>query len=432
MTLTPWLLFTGALVLVGVGGLMAAIESAIGVRSRAELHELADHARFATAIRRIAEEQTAHVNSVSFVRVLAETLAAVLVTLGFVGLVSSGWLVLLYSAIIMTAASFLLVGTSPRSVGRKHADVVLRTTAPLARAIRTVLGPFAHALVAIGNRVTPGRHGRVSSEAHLLTIVDEAAELDVLDEEDRELIHSVFEFNETVVREVMVPRTYMVTLDEDDDLTTAMAEILSAGVSRVPVIGRDTDDVVGLIYLRDLVKFGFERSLDGDGLTVAALARPATFVPDSMKADALLKQMQLDSIHLAMVVDEYGGIAGLVTLEDLIEELVGEISDEYDREQATSTDLGDGHFRVSPRLSVDELGELFGLDLEDDDVDTVGGLLAKELGRLPKVGEQVLASGIWLQAEVVDRRRGRLGSVLAWPDESLQRARAGTRDEDAE
>ncbi len=417
----PWLFIGAAFVLVAFGGLMAAVDSAISVSSRAEITDLAIESRARRSLLAIAEDTGAHVNAVNFMRIIAETTAAVLVTLAFVWFLDSVWLVLLYSALIMTAVSFVLVGASPRSVGRAHADVVLRLTAPLVHFLRVLLGPLANALVALGNRVTPGRirFAGVSSEEQLLSMVDEATELDVLEEGDRELIHSIFEFNDTVVREVMVPRTDMVTIDASAHLAQAMALFLKAGYSRIPVIDRDADDVTGILYLRDLARLGFERPLDAEDLTVAELVRPAVFVPDSMKADALLRQMQLESNHLAMVVDEYGGIAGLVTLEDLIEELVGDISDEYDREAAQVEELGGGRYRVNARLPVDELGELFGLDLEDEDVDSAGGLLAKELGRLPQPGERVTVSGLVLEAERTEGRRKRIATILVERDQAL-------------
>jgi CBS domain containing-hemolysin-like protein len=417
----PWLFLGAAFALVAFGGLMAAVDSAIGATSRADVTDLALGSRARRSLLAIADDTGAHVNAVNFMRILAETTAAVLVTLAFASFLDNVWLVLLYTALIMTAVSFVLVGASPRSVGRAHADAVLRLTAPLVHFLRVLLGPLANALVSLGNRVTPGRirFAGVSSEEQLLSMVDEATELDVLEEGDRELIHSIFEFNDTVVREVMVPRTDMITIDASAHLPHAMALFLKAGYSRIPVIEHDADDVVGILYLRDLARLGFERPLDAEDLTVGELARPAMFVPDSMKADALLRQMQLESNHLAMVVDEYGGIAGLATLEDLIEELVGDISDEYDREAAQVEALGEGRYRVNARLPVDELGELFGLDLEDEDVDSAGGLLAKELGRLPQSGERVTVSGLVLEAERTEGRRKRIATILVERDQAL-------------
>jgi CBS domain containing-hemolysin-like protein len=210
-----------------------------------------------------------------------------------------------------------------------------------------------------------------------------------------------------------------------------MALFLKEGYSRIPVVDREADDVVGVLYLRDLARLGFERPLDAATLTVGELARPAAFVPESMKADALLRQMQLESNHLAMVVDEYGGIAGLVTMEDLIEELVGDISDEYDREAAQVEDLGGGRYRVNARLPVDELGELFGLDLEDEDVDSAGGLLAKELGRLPQRGDRAMVSGLVLEAERTEGRRKRIATILVEADQALIDVRAAFAGDEA-
>lgn len=410
-----------AVVLVAFGGLMAAVDSAITVRSRADIAELAVGSRARRSLLAIAEDGGAHLNAINFVRIIAETTAAVLVTLVFATTVENIWLALLFSALIMTAASFVLVGASPRSVGRAHPDGLLRATAPLVHFLRVLLGPIANALVALGNRVTPGR-ARLStftSEDQLLSMVDEATELDVLEEDDRELIHSVFEFNDTVVREVMVPRTDMVTIDSDATVGAAMGLFLSTGNSRVPVLDGEVDDVTGILYLRDVARLFYERPVNAEDLTVGELARPALFVPESKKVDDLLRQMQLESNHLAMVVDEYGGIAGLVTLEDLIEELVGDISDEYDRDMPLVEDLGSSRYRVSARLPVDELGELFNLELDDDDVDSVGGLLAKTLGRLPVAGSVASTSGLILTAERTEGRRKRISTVLVERDEAL-------------
>ena len=412
-----------AVLLVIFGGLLAAVDSALGVLSRGDLLDIAAHSRSRKSLTAIAGDIGAHVNAINFMRVVAETTAAVLVSLSF-AYVLEWWWALLASAVVMTIVSFVLVGSSPRSVGRVHARGVVRFAAPLVRGIRVFLGPVAAALVALGNRVTPGRTTTFSSEEQLLSMVDEATEMDVLEEDDRELIHSIFEFNDTVVREVMIPRTDMITIDLDETVGAAMGLFLSRGVSRMPVIGRDVDEVVGILYLRDVARLAYERPKGFDGVTVDTLARRALFVPESKKADETLRQMQAESNHLAMVVDEYGGIAGLVTLEDLIEELVGDISDEYDREVVEIEDLGKGRYRVAARLPVDELGELFDLELEDDDVDSVGGLLTKALGRLPLAGSTAGYSGLILTADRTEGRRKRLSTVIVERDPALSSAQA--------
>lgn len=401
---------TAAVLLVGLGGLLAAAGSALSALSRQDLAELADDARFSRSLRAIAADPGAHANALSFVRIIAETAAAVLVTLAFAQVFAQWWWTLLAAAIIMTAVSFVLVGSSPRAVGRAHARTLLRGTAPLVRAVRVIIGPLADLLVRLGDRVTPGRPRAASfaSEEQLLSMVDEATEAAVLEEADRELIHSIFEFGQTLVREVMVPRTDMVTVDGDEPIARAVELFHSRGVSRIPVVGEDVDEILGVVYLRDAVRAAAK---DGSLATVD-VARPALFVPESQKADALLRQLQRESNHLAMVVDEYGGIAGLVTMEDLIEELVGDIADEYDREAPEIEELGQGRLRVAARLPTDELGERLEVDLEDDEVDSVGGLLTKTLGRLPEGGDSVHIAGLKLTAERVQRRRRRLATVL--------------------
>ncbi|RFA14325.1 hemolysin [Subtercola boreus] len=406
-----------ALALVALGGFFASADAAMASLSRADILDLAEKARAKRSIRAIAEDTGAHINVVNFVRVVAETSAAVLVTIALSATFEQIWVVLLLAILIMTGVSFVLVGSSPRSVGRVHARGVLIVSALPVHLLRVLLGPVANALVLIGNRVTPGRvrSASFSSEEQLLSMVDEATELDVLEEDDRELIHSIIEFNDTVVREVMLPRTDMVTVEHDASVGQSMGLFLSRGVSRMPVVQGSVDEIIGVLYLRDAARLTYEKPKQVDVVTADSLARPALFIPESKKVDDTLRQMQLESNHLAMVVDEYGGIAGLVTMEDLIEELVGDISDEYDRENVEVEELAFGEYRVSARLAVDELGELFGLELDDDDVDSVGGLLGKALGRLPVPGSVAHVAGLTLTAERTDRRR-RISTVLVTRD----------------
>ncbi|MAT16996.1 MAG: hemolysin [Leifsonia sp.] len=411
-----------SVLLVAFGGFLAAADAALSVLSRGDLGELAERSRARRSLQAIAADIGAHLNAASFMRIVAETTAAVLVTLSLATIfVERWWWSLLVAALIMTGVSFVLVGSSPRSVGRAHARAIARAAAVPVRIIRLILGPFADALVAIGNWVTPGRPKAVtfSSEEQLLSMVDEATEADVLEEGDRELIHSIFAFNDTLVREIMIPRTDMVTIDADASIAAAMSLFLSSGVSRMPVVGGDVDEVVGILYLRDLARYSHEQPLDAANVRARELSREALFVPESKKADDALRQMQLESTHLAMVFDEYGGIAGLVTLEDLIEELVGEISDEYDRDTPDASSLGGGVYRISARLPTDELGELFGVELDDDDVDSAGGLLTKALGRLPERGASAVVSGISLRAERVEGRRKLLRTLIAQRDATL-------------
>lgn len=419
------ILLIAALLLIALGGLLAAADSAIMVLSRADLESLADRSlRTGNAIRAIAQDPRVHVNAISFVRVLAETTAAVFITVTLAYSINQLWLVLLLAAFIMTAVTFVLVGSSPRTVGAHHPETILRLSAPIIRLLRFVLGPLASGLIRLGDRVTPGRGvtARIRDEQQLLSIVDQATESAVLEEDDREYIHSVLEFGDTLTREVMVPRTDMVTVDADTTVRDALDLFLDSRHSRIPVVSDDVDDVEGVLYLRDVTSFTLRRPEEAMTVTVTKLMKPAVFVPESQKTDDLLRLMQLESNHLALVVDEYGGIAGLVTLEDLLEELVGDISDEHDRELDPVEEIGDNRFRVSARLPVDELGDLFGIELDDDDVDTVGGLFTKLHGRLADTGDVVHVAGLILTADSMERRRKNLVTVLAERDLSARDA----------
>jgi CBS domain containing-hemolysin-like protein len=408
-------------VLVGFAGFMAASESALSVLSSDDLRDQSRDTRSRRSLLAIAQDPNPHRNVTTFVRIVAETAAAVLVTAQLVASNLPLWAALLLSILIMVAASFVLAGSSPRSFGRAHAFGVLAVSAPVIHFLRVVLGPLADALVTIGDKVTPGRPGTTAfaSEEQLLSMVDEAVKNAVLEKDEREFIHSIFEFGDTIVREIMVPRIDMVTLENDTSLATASAIFYTSGYSRIPIVGESTDDVVGILYLRDVSRRGLEKPKDLARLTVKDLARPAIFIPESKKADDTLRQMQAAHNHLAMVVDEHGGIAGLVTLEDLIEELVGDIADEYDRDVPEVEDLGNSAFIVSARLNVDELGDLFGLELEDDDVDTVGGLLEKYLERIAVVGDVVMVSGLILAAYRSEGRRKSITRVHVHRDDAL-------------
>lgn len=422
--MTATLLLVAAVLLVAFGGLMAAIDAALGVTSRADLAELALDGRNAKALRRIADDPDVHGNAVVFIRVFAETAAAVLVTVAFSILFQNIWWAMLAAVVLMTGISFVVVGASPRTVGRQHAKGLLRGAAPIVRGVRIILGPLAHGLVALGQRVTPGaaRSASFASEEQLLSMVDEAASQDLIEEDDRDLIHSVFDFTDRFVRAVMVPRTDMVTVDATATTRTAMQLFLDRGVSRVPVVEGDADDVVGVLYLKDLVQFAFRDERAWRDAPVRPIARKAVFVPESMKAETLLQQMKRDAVHVCLVVDEYGDIAGLVTLEDLIEELVGEISDEYDSRASEVAEIEPGRWRVSARLPLDDLGDLFGIELEDDDVDSVGGLLGKALGQVPQPGARVEVDGLILTGGT-SRGRGRgLATVFVERNESLTAA----------
>ena len=419
--MTIFLTVIGLIFLISFGGLMAASESAMGVLSTQDIKEQAVGRRSQRSLIALANDIGPHRTVTTFVRILAETAAAVLVTLELVSAGLPYWAALLLAIFIMSVASFVLAGSSPRSVGRAHPEGVLSVSAPIIHFFRVILGPLANFLVTMGDKVTPGRPGTTSfaSEDQLLSMVDEAVKHDVIESDERELIHSIFEWGDTVAREVMVPRTDMVTIEADASLTAATKLFLDTGYSRIPVIGDDVDEIVGVLTLRDVSRRSFENPEAFDSLTARDLARVAMFVPESKKADDTLKQMQVQHTHIAFVVDEHGGIAGLVTLEDLIEELVGDIADEHDRGTPEVEQISENKYLVATRLPLDELGELFGLELEDEDVDSVGGLLAKELGRLPEVGDTVTVSGLIIKADRSGSHRKRVTRAIVEPDQDL-------------
>jgi CBS domain containing-hemolysin-like protein len=395
--------------------LLSASEAALFRMSRVRAHELLDEGRpGAKALARIVGDSAAYLSVTAFLRIVAESTTAVLITLGVVDLVDGFWKPLLIAIGVMALVSFVVVGVSPRTLGRQHSDQVALIASPFVVGLSRVLGPVARVLVALGNAVTPGRgyrDGPFQSESELRDLVDLAGERSVIEDEEREMIHSVFELGDTLAREVMVPRTDMVTIDGGKNVRSAMSLFLRSGFSRIPVVGQGSDDVLGLLYFKDVAR-RVNADSDAGPLPVTALMRPMHYVPESKPVDDLLREMQRDQSHFAMVVDEYGGTAGLVTIEDILEEIVGEIADEYDREAPGVEDLGDGRVRVPATMDNDDLADLFDVEIEEDEVDTVGGLIGKTLGRVPIVGSHCEVAGLSLTAERMAGRRHRIASVL--------------------
>jgi CBS domain containing-hemolysin-like protein len=268
-----------------------------------------------------------------------------------------------------------------------------------------VLGPLTRLLIGIGNIVTPGKGlktGPFVSEDELRAIVDEAEREEVIEDEEREMIQSIFEFGDTVVREVMVPRPDMVVVPVRFSLQQVLEVILRTGYSRIPVYGRDIDDIVGLAYAKDVLRSLHDGQADKPLLEIL---RPAPVMPESMRAADCLREMRRRKSHMVIVIDEYGGTSGLVTIEDLLEEIVGEITDEYDREEPNVEPLPDGGWRVNARMSIDEVNELLDMELPATEWDSIGGLLLNLIGGVPKEGQEVEFQGLSLRAERVQGRR---------------------------
>ncbi|MGV0745759.1 hemolysin family protein [Mycolicibacterium sp. XJ870] len=414
----------GAIALVCFGGLFAAIDAALSTVSIARIEELVREERPGAArLGRVVAERPRYTNLVVLLRITCEVSATVLLVAYLDGHLGVSW-GLFAAAAIMVVTSFVAIGVGPRTVGRQNAYTIALLSALPLQAISVLLTPISRLLVLIGNALTPGRgfrNGPFASEIELREVVDLAQQRGVVADEERRMIQSVFELGDTPAREVMVPRTEMVWIESDKSAGQATSLAVRSGHSRVPVVGENVDDIVGVVYLKDLVQQTYYSTNGGRDTTVAQVMRSAVFVPDSKPLDELLREMQRDRNHMALLVDEYGAIAGLVTIEDVLEEIVGEIADEYDTDEvAPVEELGDRQYRVSARLPLEDLGELYGLDLDEDlDVDTVGGLVAFELGRVPLPGAEVSWDGLRLRAEGGPDHRGRvrINTVLVCPTE---------------
>jgi len=311
--------------------------------------------------------------------------------------------------IVLQIVLFFVIGeVAPKTFAVQHTERAALALTPMLWFL-TNFAPLrwlSSLLIGIANVVLPGRglkQGPFVTEEDLRTMADVAANEDSIEREERRLIHSIFEFGDTVVREVMLPRPDMVAVDADDTIEEAIERAIERGFSRLPVCeDHSTDDIIGLVYLKDLVR----RARAGEGANAVRVAvRPAIFVPEQKRVAELLREMRTKQFHMAIVIDEHGGTSGLVTLEDLLEEIVGEIADEYDVEMPSVERLADGSLRVPGRTPIDEVSEALGTELPDEEWDTVGGLILNLLGHVPEEGETVRFQGLELRTERVQGRR---------------------------
>ena len=411
-----------ALVLAGVlllvAGALGIAETALAHVSRLRVEEMVrDGRRGATRLERVVSDAATNLNVLLLARTVAEMLAATLAAVVCERRLDSVWQAVLVAGVGMALLHYVVVGVAARTLGRQRSNRLALLCSGIVLALGAVTGAFTKLLIAIGSALIPGKVARDSgftSEAELRDMVDLAEERQVIERSEREMIHSVFELGETLAREVMVPRTDMVWIEHDKTVRQAFSLALRSGYSRIPVVGDNADDIVGVTYLKDLAR----RAYDGDGHTadrVEDAMRPAYLIPDTKPVDELLRDMQAKRVHVAVVIDEYGGTAGLVTIEDILEEIVGEIADEYDRETPRLEELEDGSIRVSVRMSIDDLEERFDVRFDLEDVETVGGLLAAELGRVPIAGASVDVQGLHFLAESAKGRRNKVGTVLITP-----------------
>ena len=421
---TDLLLVIIAVVLVVVAALLVMAETAIGRVSRGRVEDLErEGVRGSARLLDIVADRPRYVNVLLFLSTVASVTAIALVS--YVGIATLQevrgwpvWLALLVVVALMVIVNYVVLGVAARTLGRQHADRIALRSAGTASLLAGVLGPLATLLIVLGNALTPGRgyrEGPFATQAELRELVDFAEAEDLIEDDERQMIHSVFELGDTFAREVMVPRTEMIYIERHKTLRQALSLGLRSGFSRIPVIGENSDDVIGIVYLKDIVRRVFDRRDAEQTETVESLMRPAFMVPDSKQVDELLKDMQAARTHMAIVVDEYGGTAGIVTIEDVLEEIVGEIDDEYDTAAPEVAKLENGSVRVSARMHVDDFADLIDVDVESEDegIDTVLGLMGKRLGRVPIPGATIDVDGWRLTAEQGMGRRNRIGSVLA-------------------
>ncbi len=407
MSSTDLWTLVGVLILILVSGVLAACETSVSRVSRVHAISLEeDGKRGAKFLVRIAQDPARYLNpvllSVLLCHVLGTTLAT---TVAVRHLPSAGeWI----ATAILTAVIFVFAESAPKTFALLHSDRVALGLAPLIYGLGRALYPVARMLVGISNVILPGKglaKGPFITEDEIRNIVTAAEEEEVIEEQEREMIHSIFEFGDTTVREVMVPRPDMIVVDSTMSVRAALDLAIKNGFSRIPVHeDDDPDNIIGLVYVKDLV-----RALQdgGDaGRTVKDFVREPYFVPETMKVADLLRQMQKRKVHMAIVADEYGDVAGLVTLEDLLEEIVGEISDEYDVEEAMVVPLTENLWRVAAKLPIWEFNEVAKSSLpEDQEWKTMGGLVASVLGNIPEAGDELKYQGFTFRVERMQRRR---------------------------
>jgi magnesium and cobalt exporter, CNNM family len=390
--------------LVAFGSVLAMAEASVSRMSRVRALALEEEGRRnAPALVRIESEPARFLNSIYLWVMLVQNGSAILVAI--IADQSFGNVGITILSVVFTLVYFVVVEAMSKTFAILHSDRVALALTPLVVLLSRILYAPTRALIAVANVLLPGkglRQGPFVSEEEIRAMAEAGHEEGAIEEEEKELIHSIFEFGDTIVREVMTPQPDIVAVEGSKSLNEVLELVIRHGYSRIPVYRESLDDVVGIVYAKDVLR---EVHAGGNGRSLDALARRAYFVPESKKVSELLKEMQQEKVHLALVVDEYGSLVGLVTMEDLLEEIVGEIVDEYDVEEPNVEPAGDGRYRVNARLPVDELNDLMEVELPNQEWDTVGGLMMGILGRLPSQGEEVEFEGLRFTAERVQGRR---------------------------
>ena len=403
MSLLAILSLVFGLLLMVCAALCAAQDTALNTVSHARAVEIAHENELGShKMLHVVERREAYTAVVVFLRTTFELVATILFATLFLDTVGKAhgggtgpaW-ALVYAGIVSVVCSYVVAGVSARTLGLQKPYDVLRYTAVLLISIAWLFRPVSRALVWLGNAITPGKgfkEGPFSTDIELKEFVTLAQQRGVVEDDEREMIESVVELGDSNARSAMVPRTDMVWIESTKTAKQAIKLAVKSGFSRIPVIADTVDDVVGVVYLKDLVAHTYSATDGAESVQVAELMRPAWFIPDSKSLDDVLDEMRAKRNHIAILIDEYGGVAGLITIEDILEE------------------LGENQWRVSARLSIDDLAEAVGVEFDEellDEVDTVGGLLAYELGRVPLPGAHIHTDALDLIAEAGHDHRGR-------------------------
>ncbi len=396
-------------VLVVLAGFFAMAETALTRMPKLKAVALAEEGRRgAKALTKVVSEPERYINPILLLVLVCHTLMATLVgtvvgPYGLIGFVSS--------YLVELVVIFVLAESGPKTFAVQRTEKAALLAAPAIVAIAGFppIRLLTRGLIGLANIVFPGRGSPVgpsTSEQEILALVGEAHQEDVIEREERDLIHSIIEFGDTITREVMVARPDIVSVEGRSSVDDTLEIAMLSGHSRMPVYNRSIDDILGLVYLKDLVRASREGSGGQAVDSIEGLVRSAHIVPETKRVAVLMREMQKEKFHMAVVVDEYGGVAGVVSLEDLIEELVGDIVDEYDTEEPLVNDLGSGAYSVAGTIPVDEVNQKLGLNVpEDDDWDTLGGYLFHRLGHVPDIGEHVESDGHLFTVEKMGANR---------------------------
>ena len=406
--------FLAALLCLIFSATLAAVDAALLSVSHHAIQDAKDEGK-ASAVRveRILADLPTNINVIIFVRLFLEALATVFIALAYDSLYSVGPLMVVLTVLTSSIAVFVVAGVSPRTIGRRRSLGVSLGLSGIVTFLLVVLRPLTKVLVWLGNLLTPDKvykDGPFVTSDQLRDLVERASESDIIEDGERDMIQSVFMLSETSAKQVMVPRTDLVTVTSGTPLNKVMNLFLRSGFSRIPISGEDLDDIEGVAYLKDVARRLHQHPEDAER-PVNTLARSVLFVPETKPADDLLRQMQIESTHLAILIDEYGGTAGLVTIEDIVEEIVGEIDDEYDAVDEDLVEADDGTYLVSTRMSITDFAEYFDVRIDVDDVTSVGGLLTKLIGRVPIAGSSAEIAGLRLTALEGQGRRHRIAHV---------------------